>query len=190
MHHIICDGATNIIIMNELNKYYNEEEEVEKLDIQYSDYAIHLKEKKKSGKLDSQISIYREIFSNEYEILNIPTKNNIYNNEYDVRKENKNEEFNESNKVEKMIDKSTSERINEFIIHHNISKTALFISVYGYVLSKYSGQDTIYTSLMSANRNNHYVENMAGMFVSTLPLLLKYNNEGNKFIEIIKENME
>eukprot|EP00833_Pecoramyces_ruminatium_P005930 jgi/Orpsp1_1/1179962/evm.model.c7180000071593.1 len=26
MHHIICDGATNIIIMNELNKYYNEEE--------------------------------------------------------------------------------------------------------------------------------------------------------------------
>eukprot|EP00833_Pecoramyces_ruminatium_P003508 jgi/Orpsp1_1/1177540/evm.model.c7180000061843.1 len=190
MHHIICDGTTIIIIMNELNKYYNEEEEVEKLDIQYSDYAIHLKEKKKSGKLDSQISIYREIFSNEYEILNIPTKNNIYNNEYDVRKENKNEEFNESNKVEKMIDNTMSERINEFIIHHNISKTALFISVYGYVLSKYSGQDTIYTSMMSANRNNHYVENMAGMFVSTLPLLLKYNNEGNKFIEIIKENME
>eukprot|EP00833_Pecoramyces_ruminatium_P011935 jgi/Orpsp1_1/1185967/evm.model.c7180000096256.2 len=43
---------------------------------------------------------------------------------------------------------------------------------------------------MSANRNNHYVENMAGMFVSTLPLLLKYTNEENKFIEIIKENME
>eukprot|EP00833_Pecoramyces_ruminatium_P007505 jgi/Orpsp1_1/1181537/evm.model.c7180000077577.1 len=54
MHHIICDGATNVIIMNELNKYYNEEE-VEKLDIQYSDYVIHLKEKKKSGKLISDL---------------------------------------------------------------------------------------------------------------------------------------
>eukprot|EP00833_Pecoramyces_ruminatium_P018146 jgi/Orpsp1_1/1192178/evm.model.d7180000091148.1 len=43
---------------------------------------------------------------------------------------------------------------------------------------------------MSANRNNHYVENMAGMFVSTLPLLLKYNNGENRFIEIIKSNME
>eukprot|EP00833_Pecoramyces_ruminatium_P005141 jgi/Orpsp1_1/1179173/evm.model.c7180000068307.1 len=43
---------------------------------------------------------------------------------------------------------------------------------------------------MNMNRNNHYIENMAGMFVSTLPLLLKYNNEENRFIEIIKENME
>eukprot|EP00833_Pecoramyces_ruminatium_P014162 jgi/Orpsp1_1/1188194/evm.model.d7180000063111.1 len=106
------------------------------------------------------------------------------------KEENHYEEFNESNKIEQIIDNSTSEKINEFIRHHNISKTALFISVYGYVLSKYSGQDTIYTSMMSANRNNHYVENMAGMFVSTLPLLLKYNNEENRFIEIIKENME
>eukprot|EP00833_Pecoramyces_ruminatium_P003648 jgi/Orpsp1_1/1177680/evm.model.c7180000062408.1 len=189
MHHIICDGATNVIIMNELNKYYNEEE-VEKLDIQYSDYAIHLNEKKKNGKMESQISIYREIFSNEYEILNIPTKNNLNSDEYNIKEENNKEEINESNVYEKVIDNSMSERINEFIRHHNISKTALFISVYGYVLSKYSGQDTIYTSMMSANRNNHYVENMAGMFVSTLPLLLKYNNGENRFIEIIKSNME
>eukprot|EP00833_Pecoramyces_ruminatium_P016273 jgi/Orpsp1_1/1190305/evm.model.d7180000078131.1 len=189
MHHIICDGATNVIIMNELNKYYNEEE-VEKLDIQYSDYAIHLNEKKKNGKMESQISIYREIFSNEYEILNIPTKNNLNSDEYNIKEENNKEEINESNVYEKVIDNSMSERINEFIRHHNISKTALFISVYGYVLSKYSGQDTIYTSMLSANRNNHYVENMAGMFVSTLPLLLKYNEEEKRFIEIIKENME
>eukprot|EP00833_Pecoramyces_ruminatium_P005434 jgi/Orpsp1_1/1179466/evm.model.c7180000069449.1 len=100
MHHIICDGATNVIIMNELNKYYNEEE-VEKLDIQYSDYAIHLNEKKKNGKMESQISIYREIFSNEYEILNIPTKNNLNSDEYNIKEENNKEEINESNVYEK-----------------------------------------------------------------------------------------
>eukprot|EP00833_Pecoramyces_ruminatium_P014529 jgi/Orpsp1_1/1188561/evm.model.d7180000065743.1 len=140
--------------------------------------------------MESQILNYREIFSNEYEILNIPTKNNLNSDEYNIKEENNKEEINESNVYEKVIDNSMSERINEFIRHHNISKTALFISVYGYVLSKYSGQDTIYTSMMSANRNNHYVENMAGMFVSTLPLLLKYNNGENRFIEIIKSNME
>eukprot|EP00833_Pecoramyces_ruminatium_P006837 jgi/Orpsp1_1/1180869/evm.model.c7180000074932.1 len=80
--------------------------------------------------------------------------------------------------------------MNEFIKRHNISKTALFISIYGYVLSKFSGQDIIYTSVMNMNRNNHYVENMAGMFVSTLPLLLKYENGERKFIEIINENIE
>eukprot|EP00833_Pecoramyces_ruminatium_P010738 jgi/Orpsp1_1/1184770/evm.model.c7180000090905.1 len=184
MHHIISDGSTMMIIMNELNKYYNDEE-VEELEIQYSDYAININEKKNSGKLNKQIEVYKEIFSNEYEILSIPKRNKMINNN-----NNLNDEIEENNKYEQVIDKETSLIINEFIKRHNISKTALFISIYGYVLSKYSGQDVIYTSVMNMNRNNHYIENMAGMFVSTLPLLLKYNNEENRFIEIIKENME
>eukprot|EP00833_Pecoramyces_ruminatium_P016016 jgi/Orpsp1_1/1190048/evm.model.d7180000076318.1 len=189
MHHIICDGITDLILMNELNQYYYDEE-VEELDIQYSDYAIHLNEKKNNGKLNDQIEIYKEIFSHEYEILNIPRKSRELNKEINGKEENSDIEFNEINRFEQMIDKSTTEKINEYIKYHNISKTALFISIYGYVLSKYSGQDSIYTSVINMNRNNHYTENMAGMFVSTLPLLLKYENEENKFIEIIKENME
>eukprot|EP00833_Pecoramyces_ruminatium_P014865 jgi/Orpsp1_1/1188897/evm.model.d7180000068019.1 len=193
MHHLICDGSTMSIIIDELNKYYNGEK-VEELEIQYSDYAINLNEKKNNGKLNEQIKIYKEIFSNEYEILNIQKKNMIMNDEdynKDVNKiENIKENHLKSNSYEQVIDKSKSKIINEFIKHHNISKTAFFISIYGYVLSKYSGQDIIYTSVMSANRNNHYVENMAGMFISTLPLLLKYENEEKRFVEIIKENME
>eukprot|EP00833_Pecoramyces_ruminatium_P010267 jgi/Orpsp1_1/1184299/evm.model.c7180000088989.1 len=184
MHHIICDGGTMMIIEDELNKYYYDEE-LEELEIQYSDYAINMNEKKNSGKLNEQIEIYKEIFSNEYEILNIPTRNNTLNND----KINKEIDVNNS-RYEQVIDKSISENVNEFIKKHNISKTALFLSIYGYVLSKYSGQDTIYTSMMSANRNNHYVENMAGMFMSTLPLLLKFHDEEKQFIEIIKNNME
>eukprot|EP00833_Pecoramyces_ruminatium_P010313 jgi/Orpsp1_1/1184345/evm.model.c7180000089162.2 len=187
MHHIISDGYTMNIIVDELNKYYYGKE-VEELEIQYSDYAIYLNEKKNNGKLNEQIEIYKNIFSNEYEILNIPTINKIKNEEYN--NDDYNNENMECNSYERIINKSISEKINAFVNHHNISKTAFFISIYGYVLSKYSGQDTIYTSVMSENRNNHYVENMAGMFVSTLPLLLKYENEEKSFIEIIKENME
>eukprot|EP00833_Pecoramyces_ruminatium_P002038 jgi/Orpsp1_1/1176070/evm.model.c7180000056293.1 len=185
MHHIISDGSTMMIIMNELNKYYNDKK-VEELEIQFSDYAININEKKNSGKLNKQIEVYKKIFSNEYEILNIPKRNKMINN----NNNNLKDEIEENNRYEQLIDKPTSLIINEFIKHQNISKTALFISIYGYVLSKYSEQDIIYTSVMNMNRNNHYIENMAGMFVSTLPLLLKYNNEENRFIEIIKENME
>jgi len=84
MHHIISDGTTMSIIIDELNKYYKEEE-IEELEIQYSDYAINLNEKKNNGKLNEQIEIYKEIFSNEYEILNIPTRNKIINNEYKIK---------------------------------------------------------------------------------------------------------
>eukprot|EP00833_Pecoramyces_ruminatium_P014189 jgi/Orpsp1_1/1188221/evm.model.d7180000063298.1 len=187
MHHIISDGYTMNIILDEINKYYYGEK-VEELEIQFSDYAINLNEKKNNGKLNEQIEIYKEIFSNDYEILNIPKISKIKNKE-NYNKDSNNENM-ECNSYERIIDESTTEKINSFIKHHNISKTAFFISIYGYVLSKYSGQDTVYTSVMSANRNNHYIENMVGMFVSTLPLLLKYNNEENQFIDIIKDNME
>eukprot|EP00833_Pecoramyces_ruminatium_P001292 jgi/Orpsp1_1/1175324/evm.model.c7180000053412.1 len=186
MYHIISYGCIINIIVDELNKYYNGKE-VKELEIQFSDYAINLNEKKNNGKLKEQIEIYKEIFSNEYIILNIPTINKIKNE--DNNRDDNNENM-ECNSYERIIDKSTNEKINAFVKHHNISKTAFFISIYGYILSKYSGQDTIYTSVMSENHNNHYAENMAGMFVSTLPILLKYNNENNKFIFIIKESME
>eukprot|EP00833_Pecoramyces_ruminatium_P010616 jgi/Orpsp1_1/1184648/evm.model.c7180000090388.2 len=190
IHHMISDGTTNLLIMNELSKYYNDEE-IEELEIQYSDYAIYLNEKKNNGKLNDQIEVYKEIFSNDYEVLNIPTRNKIIENENSFKDKNINNKVYESNRYVQVIDKSTGEMINEFAKKHNISKTALFISIYGYVLSKYSGQDTIYTSVVSANRSNHYFENMAGMFVSTLPLLLKYDNNNEiPFINIIKKNME
>ncbi|ORX86146.1 hypothetical protein BCR32DRAFT_241286 [Anaeromyces robustus] len=68
--------------------------------------------------------------------------------------------------------------------------TKFFISTYGYKSSKYSGLEIIYTSVINANRNNHYVENMIGMFVSTQPILLKYDKENISFLDVFKENME
>ncbi|ORX75150.1 acetyl-CoA synthetase-like protein [Anaeromyces robustus] len=180
-HHIISDGAGSLIIMNELNKYYNEGN-ISELEIQYSDYAIDMKEKQDNGIYDKQIEFYRKIFNAEYEIAKIPVK------EKDNKLENDNN-FNMNNLCSKIIDKSTSDMINKFIKKNGISKTSFFLTIYGFVLSKYSGQDIIYTSVINANRSNHYVENMVGMFVSTLPILLKYNKENESFIDTIKENM-
>ncbi|ORX80511.1 acetyl-CoA synthetase-like protein [Anaeromyces robustus] len=180
MHHIISDGATTLIIMNELNKYYHEGD-ISELEIQYSDYAIDMQEKENNGFFDKQIEFYKEIFNNEYELVNLPEKDNTLTN---------NTNINRNTNYSRNINKTTSNIINEFIKNQGISKTSFFFVIYGFVLSKYSGQDIIYTSILNANRNNHYVENMAGMFVSTLPILLKYNNENNSFLEIIKKNMD
>jgi len=177
--------------MKELNQYYSKGI-LEELEIQFSDYAINMQEKKSSGYLEQQISFYKEMFSDDYDPVNIPSKNN---NKSKIKSETEeeersNENISKSGVITKCIDESMSKIINEFIKSLNISKTAFFISIYGFILSKYSGQDIIYTSIISANRNNHYVENMAGMFVSTLPLLLKYNKDEISFLDIVKENME
>eukprot|EP00833_Pecoramyces_ruminatium_P012342 jgi/Orpsp1_1/1186374/evm.model.d7180000050088.1 len=178
IHHIISDGATLLIIINDLKKYYNEGN-ISELEIQYSDYAIDMKEKQENGFYDKQIEFYKEIFNIDYELVDIP------------KKEVKIDEINDNaiNNLTKNIDKLTSDNINEFIKKQGITKTSLFLTIYGYILSKYSGQDVIYTSIINANRSNHYLENMAGMFVSTLPMLLKYNDDNSSFNEIIKGNM-
>ncbi|ORX65070.1 acetyl-CoA synthetase-like protein, partial [Anaeromyces robustus] len=179
IHHIIGDGSTLTIIKNELNKYYNDME-LDELEIQFSDYAIDLNEKKVNGSYEHQIEFYKKIFNKDYEVLNLPKKNKIINEEET--------DLSRVKSFEKVIDEATSKSINQFAKTNGISKTALFISIYGYVLSKYSGQDVIYTSIISANRNNHYVENMVGMFVSTLPILLNFDNEVS-FFDFIKNNM-
>ncbi|ORX80515.1 acetyl-CoA synthetase-like protein [Anaeromyces robustus] len=181
IHHVIADGSAILIILNELNNYYNEGN-ISELEIQYSDYAIDMKEKQDNGFYDKQIEFYRKMFNNEYEIAKIPEK------EKDNKLENANN-FNMNSLCSKIIDKSTSDMINEFIKKNGISKTSFFLTIYGFVLSKYSGQDIIYTSVLNANRSNHYIENMVGMFVSTLPILLKYDKENEPFIDTIKENM-
>ncbi|ORX78421.1 acetyl-CoA synthetase-like protein [Anaeromyces robustus] len=183
IHHIISDGATSLIIMNELNKYYNDDV-MNELDIQFSDYAIHMNEKKNNGHFEKQIEFYKEMFSKEYEIPNIPEK---YKN---IDKMNQNEEIiSYSNTCEKSIDEEMSKNINEFIKNQGITKAAFFLTIYGYILSKYCRQELIYTSIISANRNNQYVENMAGMFISTLPILLSFENKNITFIDVIKSNM-
>eukprot|EP00833_Pecoramyces_ruminatium_P018515 jgi/Orpsp1_1/1192547/evm.model.d7180000094124.1 len=75
--------------------------------------------------------------------------------------------------------------------YNDLSKTAFFLSIYGYVLSKYSGQDIIYSSIVATNHNSYYyTNNMIGMFASTQPFLLNYDDEEISFLDIIKKNMD
>ncbi|OUM58757.1 hypothetical protein PIROE2DRAFT_15885, partial [Piromyces sp. E2] len=183
LHHIISDGTTNLIVLNELNKYYNDGS-IEKLDIQFKDYAIDIKEKKDSGYYDKEIEFYKNMFDCDYDLLNIPKKNQTMEISRDS-----DENISEKNNIIRDVDENVCKKINEYIKLNGISKTAFFLSIYGFILSKYSGQDKIYTSVISSNRNNHYVENMIGMFVGTQPLLLNYENEDYSLVETIKRNM-
>ncbi|OUM65643.1 hypothetical protein PIROE2DRAFT_7310, partial [Piromyces sp. E2] len=179
-HHIISDGGSITIIMKELEELYNNQD-IPSLEIQFSDYAYYLNENNNTDKYSKSIEFYKNMFNCEYDLLSLPKLNN---NEI-----LENDNGNINGNYEEIIDHNMYESINDYVRSNGISKTAFFISIYGYVLSKYSGQNDIYSSVITANRNNHYIENMIGMFVSTQPILLNYNNRNVKFIEMIKENM-
>ena len=72
---------------------------------------------------------------------------------------------------------------------NGLSKTAFFLTIYEYVLNKYSNQQNIYTSILNSNRKNHYIENIIGMFVTTQPVLLNYSHNKKSFKKLLKENI-
>eukprot|EP00833_Pecoramyces_ruminatium_P004235 jgi/Orpsp1_1/1178267/evm.model.c7180000064626.1 len=168
MHHIISDGMSMNIVIDKINQYYYEEkEESDILSIQFSDYAIYLNEKKNEKLYESQISFYEELFKEDYDILNIPTKESKKERKEENESENEMEEKKENHKnnitiCSQNIDKTITSNIHQYIKNNELSISAFFISIYGYVLSKYSGQDVIYTAIITANRNSHYIKNMIG----------------------------
>eukprot|EP00833_Pecoramyces_ruminatium_P001162 jgi/Orpsp1_1/1175194/evm.model.c7180000052964.1 len=181
MHHIICDGTSVSIIKKEIDNYYNNDN-IQVLKLQFSDYALHIEDKKNNGLYEEQFKYYQEMFNEDYKTLTLPQKENIINyTDGNIK--------NTSVMISRIINKKLSNKIDEYVKCNNISKTSFFLSIYGYVLSKYSGQNNIYSSIISANRNSHYTENMIGMFVSTQPILLKYGEENIAFSDIIKDNM-
>eukprot|EP00833_Pecoramyces_ruminatium_P014970 jgi/Orpsp1_1/1189002/evm.model.d7180000068750.1 len=192
MHHIISDGVSISIIAKELNNYYYNNENIDENNsskIEFSDYAYYINEQKKSENYDKQFSFYKEMFSTDYEILDIPKINNYKFND-DIDDLSKDSEIKNINEITKYISNENCEKINKYIKSQKVSKNVFFMTIYGYVLSKYSNQDKIYTSIINANRNNYYTENMIGMFVSTQPIILKFDNDEYSFDELLKENMD
>eukprot|EP00833_Pecoramyces_ruminatium_P000239 jgi/Orpsp1_1/1174271/evm.model.c7180000049477.1 len=181
MHHIICDGTTISIIKKELNKYY-ENDKIEELEVQFSDYALYVEDKKINGLYENQFKFYQDMFNDSYNPLILPQKEEILNCNNDIMKKR-------SKIITRLINKEQSRKIEKYLKKNNVSKTSFFLSIYGYILSKYSGQESIYTSIVSANRNSYYTENMIGMFVSTQPILLKYGEKDISLSDIINNNM-
>ncbi|OUM60127.1 hypothetical protein PIROE2DRAFT_14186 [Piromyces sp. E2] len=193
IHHIIVDGTSISILIRQINEiYYGVEKTFTNEEVQYSDYAWFINEKKESKEYDEQFKFYKEMFSTmEYETPEIPMKTfkNNENNENEIILNSMNNKKGKIGTYQKNIKKELNERINNYLKENRISITSLFFSIYIYVLSKYSKQNNIYTSVINNNRNRLQCEEMIGMFVTTHPLLINIpsNDSFNKFIN---ENMK
>ncbi|OUM60126.1 hypothetical protein PIROE2DRAFT_14185, partial [Piromyces sp. E2] len=175
IHHIIVDGTSISILIRQINDiYYGVEKTFTDEEVQYSDYAWFINEKKETTEYDEQFKFYKEMFSTmEYEPPEIPMKiNSNINSKGHVAL------------YQKLIDEDLNKKIDDYIKKSKLSKTSFFFSIYVYVLSKYSNQTNIYTSVVSNNRNRLQCEKMIGMFVTTKPLLINVpsNDSFNKFI--------
>ncbi len=177
MHHIISDGTSLSIFINELCKLYNGQK-LEKLKFTYKDFAYW-----ENNYINSEDSKEAELFwvnqfKDDIPLLNMPT-----NYPRPIIKSY------EGSKVYSTIDSETFEKINKVCKELSITPYMFLLSIYYILLSKYTNQDDIIVGSPIVGRNFSELYNIIGMFVNTIPIRATINQELNfkEFLNNIKE---
>ena len=164
MHHIISDGTSLSIFINELCKLYNGEN-LENIEFTYKDFAHWENEALASQKFKEAENYWINQFKNDIPVLNMPkTYTRPAVKSY------------EGSKVYSSIDNKTVEKINNICKEYSITPYMLLLSVYYVLLSKYTSQDDIVVGSPIVGRNFSEIYNIIGMFVNTLPVRAKIDS--------------
>jgi len=164
IHRIIADDKSVVFLLKDLENYYNE----------MSDEPIHFdkniltpccnencmnsNDSKKNG-----LKYYEDYFNCEYNEVTLPRKRGNYlisDDEIDSLKE-----------ISLNINGEEYNNIKNFIQSHNLNPESVFISIYGFIMYKYSGQNYVYTSLITDGRNPSS-KGQFGNFSTIYPFLI------------------
>ena len=159
MHHIISDGSTLQILVNDFVQLY-QDHDLPELPIQYKDYTIWQQKFYEHNDFKAQ----KDYWLNQY-LGGVPEPVNL---PYDFKRPI--EKTFEGNQFNYTINPKI---LNQFKAVLSETDTTLYMglmAVYSIVLSKYSGQEDIVVGVPIAGRNHVDLKSVMGMFVNTLSL--------------------
>ena len=174
MNHIITDGLSMNIFINELSKLYVGQE-LEKQEYQYKDYSEWQRKSLTSEKLIKEKEYWLNIFNEPVKVLDIAT-------DY-IRPKVKSYE---GNTIDFSIDNNLKEKIKSLAKENEVTLYMMMLGIYAAFLSRYANQNDIVIGSPVEGRTNEDLKNIIGMFVNTLPLRLNIERQIT-FREFLKE---
>lgn len=171
MHHIITDGGSMPVFLNELNELYMGRS-IESAPIQYKRFAV------KSHVHTESEKHWLSVYSDEVPVLEINT---------DYHRGQK-QSFNGS-AIYDSIDIELHNKILGFCKQHNITPYVFYMSGFNILLSKFSGNEDIVVGMPISGRDAKYLDTI-GMFVNTIALRNKPVGTKSvaEFLQEVKEN--
>ncbi|OOM73736.1 gramicidin S synthase 2 [Clostridium puniceum] len=177
-HHIIVDGMSSSILINEFKALY-EGNVLPETALQYKDYSEWQNSLEEKGLIKKQEEYWLNRFKGELTILNILT-------DY----ERSNVQSYEGSRVIFNIGKALTDNLNKLAKDANTTLYMVLLSAYNVLLAKYSSQEDIIIGTAESGRTKAGLENIVGMFVNTVAL--RNYPEGNKtfkeFLNEVKDN--
>lgn len=157
VHHIIMDGSSLRILINELINLYNGKSIKFDSTIQYKDYSEWQNALLESPLIIKQKEYWMKKLQGELPILNIRT--DYHRGVF--------QSF-EGNTLFYKIEKRTYDDLCTLSSNYNVSMYTLLISGLAILLSKYSGQNDILIGSPVAGRNNINLKKAIGVFINTV----------------------
>ncbi|MDB9467600.1 non-ribosomal peptide synthetase [Dolichospermum circinale] len=180
MHHIISDGWSTGILLQELSTLYaaylaGNESPLPDLQIQYADYAIWQKQKFTSEIRKKQLNYWQQQLADIPPLLELPTdkprppiqsfRGGIY-------------EFS--------INSNLSQKIRTLTQQSDATLFMTMLAAFVILLYRYSGQDDILIGSPMAGRNRQEIQSLIGYFVNTVVLRTKLTENPN-FREVLNQ---
>ncbi|HAY3898245.1 TPA: amino acid adenylation domain-containing protein, partial [Escherichia coli] len=156
MHHIISDGISMGILINEFTEIYSGKA-LEPLKLQYKDFAAWQNNFLKSEEMKKQEEYWINRFSDKIPALNMLT-------DY----ERPAMQSFEGDSVSFEVDEDITLKLRKLTKETGTTMHMVLLSAFNILLSKYSGQEDIVIGTPIAGRPHVDLQNIMGMFVNTL----------------------
>jgi amino acid adenylation domain-containing protein/thioester reductase-like protein len=174
MHHIVSDGVSNVTLIKDLWRLYDEEE-LPRLKIQYKDFAEWGNSEKQKVIIKKQELFWLNEFQGEVPVLNLP---------YDYPRPAKMSFDGDMLHFEISIEETR--KLNVIAQEQGQTLYMVLFAVYVVLLAKLSGQDDIAVGTVTAGRRHADLQPIIGIFVETL-VVHNYPAGNKTFREFLKE---
>lgn len=174
LHHIICDGMSQRLLQSDFyHLYYGKY--IDQPEVQYKDYAEWEYQYKQTDNYLHRRQFWLQSFSGTIPQLSLPVLNA---NENDLSEAGDNIPFE--------ISKDLLLPLLANVADSKATVSSVFFSMYYLFLAQLTGQDDIVIGVASSGRVQQELETVVGMFVKTLPVRCRADNNMS-FLSVINE---
>ena len=180
LHHIITDGWSMELTLNELVMFYNAElghtnTELTPLRFQYKDYSAWQNQIISDGKLANERSYWTNRFKDGVPRIMLPFDSEVSS------KSN-----HQGSSVRMALDINLSERIRSLSANHKASPYIIIFSAIYTLLYRYTGQKDLVLGTPVSGRIMDSLEDQIGFYVNILPIRVTISSN-DTFLEIVEK---
>ncbi|PYE42370.1 non-ribosomal peptide synthase protein (TIGR01720 family)/amino acid adenylation domain-containing protein, partial [Paenibacillus barcinonensis] len=177
MHHIISDGVSMDVLIEELVRLYSGES-LEPLRVQYKDYAVWQQSDEQKVQLKREEVYWLNRYQGELPVLEMP-----------VDYPRPAVQSFEGQTLTSFVDEATNDGLKQLASQTGATLYMVLLAAYTVLLHKYTGQDDLIVGTSIAGRTHADTQPLIGMFVNTLALR-NYPASEKTFISYLEEVKE